>query len=505
MARVALLQDIVIEYMGYMCLSAVLKQAGHEVEVFIDEQTNRTRFISEVAAFRPDVICFSLLTPSVPWALRLAPMLKDATNAVVIAGNVHVAMCPEIVEEPGIDIACLGEGEMPMLQLCAAIDAGASIADIPGVWVKTAEGIQKNPKLEDTVDMDAAPYLDRPLYNKYRYFRSAFTLRIMLGRGCPFRCSFCSNPVMMDKLGGMRKFVRKRSPENAVAEIEHLIRNHTRKVRYIQFTDEVFWVRNDWLREFLVLYKERIGLPFKANFRFGGLTEEDVKLIAWAGGQSFLLAVETADEEQRRGLMNKPVTNEQILRLAEWMHKYRISFGASSFFGLPGRDAEAHRKQLSFYRQIRPKYLWTTFFQPYPGLALTSHPEMKPLLPEGRDFNSYMFYQELYLNLPDAVRLTNLRKAYFFMMKYPRLEGPLYWMTQFKIPVFFDLLFLFGYCTSFILWWDKLSLYQWFYNFKLFLLNPVLRRTQPTQGTGRPFQPKIRGSRLVVAEGQRQG
>ena len=111
MARVAFCQDVVVEYMSFMCMAAVLKKAGHTVEVFIDQRGDGRRLLRELHDFRPDVVAFSLLTPSVPWALKVAKRVKETIGAVTVVGNVHVMMCPDLVMEDGIDVACLGEGE----------------------------------------------------------------------------------------------------------------------------------------------------------------------------------------------------------------------------------------------------------------------------------------------------------------------------------------------------------------------------------------------------------
>ena len=66
MAKVAICQDVMVEYMGLMCISAVLKAEGHTTELFFDDQTNEDRFIEKLAAFGPDVALFSILSPSVP-------------------------------------------------------------------------------------------------------------------------------------------------------------------------------------------------------------------------------------------------------------------------------------------------------------------------------------------------------------------------------------------------------------------------------------------------------
>jgi anaerobic magnesium-protoporphyrin IX monomethyl ester cyclase len=488
MARIAFLQDVMVEYMGFMCMSAVLKQDGHEVEVFFDSQTNPQRFVKQVLEFKPDVIGFSLLSPSVNWALALAPHFKEYSDALIVMGNVHAMMSPEIIESPGVDMVCIGEGEYALKELCAAIDAKEPYHEIPGFWVKTEEGIIKNPQREDLVDMDAMPHIDRQLYNKYYFFRNSPYLRVMAGRGCPFRCTYCSNPIMTDHYGGSKKYIRKRSPAKVIEEIEYLLANHPHKVKYIQFIDEVFWVKNEWLREFLPMYKERIGLPFFANFRFGAITEDDIRQLAEAGAEAVYLATETADEEQRRKLMNKPVKNEQIIEIAGWMHKYGVKFGVSSFFGLPGDSVQDHVDRLDFYRKLNPRYLWTTFFQPYPGLALTQHPDIQKYMPKDKPF-SVTLHHDMYLDLPDRARLANMNKVYHLMMRYPKLEQPLLWLTKFNVPFLFDFLFLLHFAPG-AFWWERISLQQWVVHFWIMAVNPVLRKKQPFQRMGRPFLPK---------------
>lgn len=491
MARVAFTQDVLVEYMGFMCLAAALKQAGHEVEMFVDDQSNTPQVIDSIVAWQPDVVGFSLLTPSVPWALGMARQIKERTSALVVVGNVHVMMRPELVEEEGIDAVCLGEGEECLVALCNAISAGAPYEDIAGFWIKTPDGIRKNPPLADLVDMEAAPFVDRTMYLRHPYFRKTKYLRIMAGRGCPFRCTYCSNPVMTDKYGGAKKYIRKRSPQLAVKEIEYLIQQHPGKIKHLHFIDEVLWVKNDWLREFMELYKERIHLPFTANFRFGPMKEEDIKLMAEAGAVALFVATETGDEKQRNEMMNKPVANERIIEVTDWMHKYGIAFGVSAFFGLPGDTPQDHRERLAFFRRLKPRYLWTTFFQPYPGLALTQHPAIKPYLPPEEQFANRTFHKQMYLNLPDRDRLVNLKKVYFLIMKVPALEAPLFWLTQFRIPLLFDLLFIVPFGLYMVLWWENITLYQWWVNLKMLLFNPVLRATQPLQTTGRPFILKV--------------
>ena len=78
MARIAMCQDVLMEYMGLMCISGVLRQAGHTVEVFFDDQLNDDRFMRELAAFKPDAVLFSVLSPSLEWSLRTGRRVKTS-------------------------------------------------------------------------------------------------------------------------------------------------------------------------------------------------------------------------------------------------------------------------------------------------------------------------------------------------------------------------------------------------------------------------------------------
>ncbi len=485
MARVAFCQDVLVEYMSFMCMSAVLKQHGHATDVFIDEGVREDRLIENLKRFRPDVVAFSLLTPSVPWALRVARRVKREIGAITIVGNVHVMMSPGIVEEDGVDIACLGEGEFALLELCAALDAGTDWTGIHGLWVKTRSGIVKNPMREKLVDMDEMPFVDRTMYNKHFFFRHSPYLRVMLGRGCPFRCSFCSNPKLMDHYGGMREYVRKRSPATAIAEVKELIRQHPRPVKHIFFIDEVLWVKNAWLREFLDLWKKEVAMPFTASFRFGGITEDDIRLLAEAGAGPVSFATETADEATRKNVLKKPVSNEHLFQIAEWLHRYGVEFCASQFFGLPGEKVEDYVRYLDFFRKVKPTYLWTTFFQPYPGLELTEQLAVQQFMPDDPSF-SETCHHDMFLDLPDRQRLVHLKKVYYLMLRFPRLQGALLRLTKLRTPRLFDALFL-SHFMLYAFWWEKISVVQWLYHVKIFALNPLLRGKQPLQSSGRPY------------------
>jgi len=489
MARIALCQDTLVEYMGFMQMSAVLKADGHAVEVFFDDQMHPERLVEEIAAFRPDVVGFSVLTPSRPWAIDLAGRVRAATGAVTICGNVDAILNPEAyVDDATMDLICTGEGEGVLLDLCAALDDGREWEGIPGTWRVSATGVVRNPQRPELVDMDALPPIDRAMYDKYRFFRRSPYLRVYAGRGCPFRCSFCSNTTMTDAYGGTRTYLRKRSPERFVQDIVDQVASRPNRITRIFIIDEVLWFDRTWLHEFLVLYRDRVGIPFTMNFKFnGGVTEDDVRLMAEAGAAAVCVATETGDEQIRRGIMNKPVSNRHILEVTEWMHRHGIEFGCSTIFGLPGQTFDGHVADLDFFEQVKPRYLGANFFQPYPGLTLTEQLEDSGVLTQQGVFQSTT-HKEMYLDLPDRTRLVNLKKMYFILYRFPRSRPVLLRLARYRVPLLFDLLFI-SHFVYYALWAEGCSLPQFATHFRNMAINPALRRKQSLHTTGRAFDP----------------
>jgi hypothetical protein len=152
---------------------------------------------------------------------------------------------------------------------------------------------------------------------------------------------------------------------------------------------------------------------------------------------------------------------------------------------LPGDTVEDYVRRLDFYRKVNPKYLWTTFFQPYPGLALTEQMAIQEHMPSNKEFGLTL-HHDMYLDLPDRARLVNLKKIYFLCVKFPGIAPALVRMTKWNIPWLFDSLFM-AHFTYYVLAFERVSFTQFLTHAKIFFLNPILRKKQPLQNIGRPF------------------
>src|SRR3989338_10467310 len=100
MTKVAFIQNALYEYFGPMYISAVLKQHGHECDLFVtQEEKNINQCIKES---NPDFLAFSIMSHDHKWALETAAKLKKRFNIQVVFGGAHPTFFPQIINYPGV-------------------------------------------------------------------------------------------------------------------------------------------------------------------------------------------------------------------------------------------------------------------------------------------------------------------------------------------------------------------------------------------------------------------
>lgn len=261
MARIAFIQNLVYEYLGTMYLSSLLKKNRHCVEVFIQNSSDIKNLINGIDEYRPDIIGFYCTTGIYPWVLYTASFLKNKFPKIkIILGGPHPTFFPEIIKESSVDIICRGEAELALLELLERIDKDRDYTDIENLWIKKDGKIFANDVRPLLENLDSLPFPDRDLYIKRYPFLNKSQKVFMAGRGCPFSCSFCFNARFRDLYKGKGCYVRLRSVENLISEIEYVKDNYKLNTVYIQ--DDTFILNKKWTLEFLKEYKKKIDLPF---------------------------------------------------------------------------------------------------------------------------------------------------------------------------------------------------------------------------------------------------
>src|SRR5262245_26765599 len=72
------------------------------------------------------------------------------------------------------------------------------------------------------------------------------------------------------------------------------------RLRYIEFTDDIFTVNKSWVREFIRAYSREIGVPFQCLVHPCFIDEDIARWLKDAGCQHVQMGVQLVDEEYKR-------------------------------------------------------------------------------------------------------------------------------------------------------------------------------------------------------------
>lgn len=357
---------------GIGILSAVLKQNGHQTDMFyIDEEIHEDVLLSYVGNYDPHLIAFSVVTSQWQFAQKYAAIIKKKFQAPILCGGAHPTFDPSgVISDPNVNMVCVGEGEYPLLDVLDRMENGGDLSSIPNIWVKNEEGrVFSNPIRPLIADLDTLPFTDRGIMDYQSIINGCNTEPvIMSSRGCPYNCTFCSNSAIKTLYKGKGRYVRQRSPENVIAEIRAMREKY--EFNTLNFYDECFGYKQDWIKRFCELYKAEFRYPFGCFIRAEASDAETFKMMADAGLSLIYLGIESGNEQLRRNVMNRKVGDERIIKACREAQAAGIQVWTYNIVGIPGETVETIEEAMNLNRLINPHFVSVSIFQPLPGTKL---------------------------------------------------------------------------------------------------------------------------------------
>ena len=127
----------------------------------------------------------------------------DVSRQLFIGGGVHPTLDKQntFKEFPQFNGICVGEGESSLLELCGRIDKREDIYATPSFIWKKVDGAGKTTfQVNPVAPLKHIDELAPPDYTVFDYKRiisdSGDTFAMMLGRGCPYQCTYCASAVL---------------------------------------------------------------------------------------------------------------------------------------------------------------------------------------------------------------------------------------------------------------------------------------------------------------------
>ena len=367
---------------GLAALSASCKADGvstigyrHLVSPFSPTMLDET-----IREWEPDLIGF--YTPFMQYRFVHRLIATIPVQIFTILGGPHPTIFPECLELiPNLDAICIGEGDETFVELIRALSRGKTPEKIAGLAYRQGGEVifsERRPFIEN---LDTLPFEDRTIFETARKRRSGLlqishTNSFRLGRGCPYRCTFCSNSAQSKAQPG--KYVRFRSLDHILEEIRTVVKRYRPEVLYFQ--DDTFMANEGTLIDFCARYKKEIDLPFEFFGRIDRVNDALMKQLRWAGGRRVSFGIESGDEQFREEVLGKRFSNEQVAQAFQITKKHGITAEAFVMIGLPEETRSSARKTAGLLAQIQPDlYTLSTYF-PNPGTRLYEISQQKNLL-----------------------------------------------------------------------------------------------------------------------------
>ena len=396
---------------GIGILVAILKQAGHLVDYFcVTESLLDDSILSYVDQYSPDLIGFSSNTLQWFYVKKYAALIKSRFQTPIICGGCHPTFKPdEVIQDQNIDMICVGEGEVALKELLERMSSGKDISSIPNIWLKNEAGkIIKNDLGPLIIDLDLLPFADRSIV-PYQTFINNYKVEpiFITSRGCPFHCTFCANSAYKKLYKGKGNWVRKRSPQHVIQEIQALREKY--HFNTMNFYDECFGYHKKWITEFCHLYKQEFRYPFGCLIRAGTVDREWFRMMADAGLSIIYIGVESGNETIRKKVMNRNISDAVILKTCKDAMAEGIQVWTFNVIGVPGETVSTIDETMALNKLINPHFIQVSIYQPFPGTLLHDYCVENNLFAHANKQSN--FFTDSCLRLP-TISSDNLIKKY---------------------------------------------------------------------------------------------
>lgn len=440
-------------------LSAVLKRAGYEVQLFdttyyksvdgkeADSDKSKSDrlmarpfemprqisckttncfddFRSSILEFQPDLIGLSCTEDMFKLGIKLLSKVNDL-EIPVVAGGVFPTFAPDLVlSYPEVDIICRGEGEDALVELCHRLENGLKYDDVTNLWVKQRDGtIKKNPLR--MVDINKNPLIDMSIFEEARFYRPMGgkvyrMFPVETFRGCPNTCAYCNSPAQMilyRKEEG-RSFLRKKTSENILKEL--LFYKDTMKAEYLYFWADTFlcWT-NEEFEEFCAMYQQ-IKLPFWCQTRVETITKDRLDALKKINCARMSFGIEHGNEKFRQNVLNRRISNQAMLEKFRLIEESGIPFSVNNLIGFPHETRDLTFDTIRFNRLVRSWDRNAYPFTPFHGTPLRDECERLGFISYEDIVQSVVIGGSL-LNMPQFPQseVNGLVKTFNMYVKFP--------------------------------------------------------------------------------------
>jgi radical SAM superfamily enzyme YgiQ (UPF0313 family) len=385
---------------GLLAIAALPAAKGYDVSI-VDQRISGDFYRDVAAAVGPETVIFgvSCMTGAqIGFSVDITTVLKEKWPHIPICwGGVHATLLPEQTgAHPAIDYVIAGDGDLVFCELFERLRDGEPVDDLRGLIYKT-EGdpvnnagevvlefkkkggyrvVRRNGSTDVIKDLDSLPPLPYHLvdFDRYGVFHTGDGTKsstLNTARGCPYRCTFCSDPVLND--GRWRGF----SPEKIIERLNVLHNEHD--VGFVYFQDDYF----PGSKKRFIKVLQALADEYQGKLKWGTcgiradilcqFTDEEMDLLERSGCHSLEVGVETGSERMIK-LLVKAETLDQFHIANEKLARTNIKVKYSFIIGFPTETDEEMQETIELALELERKnpnsFCFVFNFMPIMGTPL---------------------------------------------------------------------------------------------------------------------------------------
>lgn len=289
----------------------------------------------------PDIVSFYSLCSSYHLSIMLSKRLKlNNPNIIVFLGGPHASLtAKETLKSFGwIDYIGMDEGEETIVNLVKGAFLN-SVESLDGIAYRMTGSDEILVSRAIECDLNKLPFIDYSLVDMTKLN----SVPIDVGRGCPFKCIYCSTKTFWKQ-----KF-RIKSSERILEEIQLLI-NYG--IRNFDFVHDLFTADKKLLIEFCdKLLETNLNITWSCSARLDTLNDDLLDLMYLAGCRKIYLGIETGSSRMQK-IISKNLELDLIANLIEYINNYNIKFTCSFIYGFPEETEEDLRLTLNLIYKL---------------------------------------------------------------------------------------------------------------------------------------------------------
>jgi radical SAM superfamily enzyme YgiQ (UPF0313 family) len=242
-----------------------------DFEIYLNK--NRFDFIG-LSLRNSDDVNFYAKESFINHYIEICNIIRKNSDVPLIAGGSCVSIFPEeMYEKLKVDYIITGEGEKTLCELIIKLQNNENINDIEGLMYQDEPGVFQF-KSRSSFSSSLNVRFDRE-YASF-YLNEGGMLNIQTKRGCPFKCIYCTYPIIDGKK------VRTLDPKLIVENMKELYQ--IEKNNYLFFTDSVFNIHEDYNEELANrIIESGIKMKWGAYFAPRNFKKERLELYKKAG------------------------------------------------------------------------------------------------------------------------------------------------------------------------------------------------------------------------------